>query len=165
MSVFKDNNNREWNIKIDAPTIQAVRNELDVDLADLTGATVERLAEDVILLVNTLYVLCRSQAQAANISDEQFGEALIGDAIDRATAALLQAITDFFPSAKRQLLAKILKTNEAVRAKGIALAEAKLNDSTILDKISEAMAARLEDELTSALNQLSSATSLQESAA
>ena len=55
-----------------------------------------------------LYVLCKPEADERNVSDEDFGRAMAGDAIEQATTTLLEELVDFFPKGRRELLAKAL---------------------------------------------------------
>lgn len=108
MRTFTDNRDRRWSIAIHVPHLKRVRAELDLDLLEVAdGKLFDRLQQDPVLLCNLLYVLCRDEAEKQNVSEEAFGEALVGDAIDRATGALVEALCDFFPSRRRTILRKI----------------------------------------------------------
>ena len=89
------------------------------------------------LLVDLLWVLVQPQAEAQNVSDEEFGRSLAGDAIDRATKAFLDALVAFFPAQKRRLLehalAKLRKLEAAAVEHGV-----KAFDSGFLDRKLEA---------------------------
>jgi len=89
--------------------------------------------------VDVLYAICKPDADKQGVTDEEFGEAMAGDAIEQATEALLDEIVDFFPSAKRQVMRKIL--NATRRFEDIARAR--------LDRIlqDEQFEARLVSEL------------------
>jgi hypothetical protein len=101
---FKDSHGRSWLVPITVGTISDVRRALDVDLVDLGGEIFQRLQADPILLCNVLFCVCREQAEAAGISDEDFGRSMGGDAIDDATDALLEALINFFPRQRRDAL-------------------------------------------------------------
>src|SRR4051794_19389503 len=107
MSTFKDTASREWILRLDAPTIATVRERPGIDLAGLDGRAYERMNEDPVLLVQVLWELCQEQAQKIPLSFEQFADGLVGDVLDVATAALLDAIAFFFPSQKRTLVQAI----------------------------------------------------------
>jgi hypothetical protein len=155
MPVFKALG-REWKLTIDAPKIKEVRHELKIDLAALDGSAFDKLNADTILLIDTLWVLCRSQA--GSVTDVQFGEGLIGDAIADATKALTDAWLDFFPPEKRSLLASLVQKQAAVTTKGIALAMAKINDPNLEEKLLAAMEEKMVREMTSLLTSPSGAT-------
>jgi hypothetical protein len=175
MPTFKDANNREWTIKLDAPTVLRVRSATcdepnckhlqgtgctGVDLADLEGKVQLRLRRDVVLLVNTLYLLCQPEAQRQGITDEQFGASLVGDAIHRATIAMDEAIADFFPEETRAILRAITAKDTEVRSLGMQRALEKINDPNLATQFVAALEAQLDEQVKTLLTPLSSATSL-----
>ena len=97
MKKFKDNTNREWEIAINVAAVRRVRNKLNADLLDIQ-TTMPRLLADPIFLVDVVYVLCEAQATEYNVSDEQFGEAMAGDALGAAKQALIDELKSFFPT-------------------------------------------------------------------
>jgi len=118
MPTFTDNEKFAWDGVINVTVLQRVRSRLGLDLMDLgttevgeTDQLLTRLVRDPVLLCNVIYVVCQRQAEAAKISDEQFGCRMAGDAIDAATKALLQAIVDFFPSRRdRERAERVVQT-------------------------------------------------------
>lgn len=147
MATFKDAAGREWQIKLDAPTIEEVRAEVEVDLADPTLKQFEQLGEDPVALVNTLWVICRPQAAQqvdGGVNARQFGEALVGDAIDEATEALLNAITDFTPRRQRSLMRRIATANQQVREKALQLAQDRIGDPELAERLEQALADQME---------------------
>ena len=86
---------------------------LGVDLMDLSGGDAKpgtgllyRLIADPVLLVDVLYVVCKDQTETAGVTDEQFGRAMAGDAIDGATKAFLDELADFTPSPRDRARAR-----------------------------------------------------------
>ena len=129
MKTFKDENGRDWEIVVNVDAARRVRDILGVNIASTeTGGVLESIAEDPILLCDLLYVLCKPQADAAGVSDEQFGQALAGDAIDRATTAFLEALVDFFPSRRRAVLRRLVDGLKAAENQVLAAAEKKLSE-------------------------------------
>lgn len=125
MKTFKDNADRTWTIAINVGAIKRVRSLLDLDLMEaVEGKLIERLIGDPILLCDVIYCLCKTDADSRGVSDEDFGRAMAGDAIELATTALLEELVDFFPQGKRQLLRK-------------ALAKLKTLQSTMLSVVNE----------------------------
>lgn len=111
MKSFKDSNGRAWNIAITTDAIKRVRSLCGLDLLAIVedGCKVlARLSEDLVTLVDVLYVVCRPEADAAGITDEQFGRALSGDSIQEGFDALTEAIADFFPAPRRTLLKSLI---------------------------------------------------------
>jgi hypothetical protein len=97
MPSFKDTNGKEWSVKIDAPKIREVRSICSLDLVAQDGSAFQKLADDVVLLVDTLWVLCREQANGVT----ECSLALVGDAIEAAAKALTDAMLDFLEVKKR----------------------------------------------------------------
>ena len=118
MKTFKDNAGRDWTIAVNVASIKRLRDTLEVDLMGvIEGDLLQRLYADPVLLVDVVYVLCKPQADKAQVTDVQFGEAMGGDAIELATAALVDEIIDFFPNRRdreraRKVLAKFTTAME-----------------------------------------------------
>jgi len=109
MKTFGDNTGRTWTITINVDAIKRVKSLLSVNLLDaIVGKLLEQLSSDPVLLCDIIFAICKPEADAKSISDEDFGRAMAGDAIDLATTALLEELCDFFPSGRRQLLKKAL---------------------------------------------------------
>jgi hypothetical protein len=113
MRTFQDNAGRTWTIALNVWTLKRVRDLLAVDLLDLAGdetnpgsGLLHRFIADPILLVDVLYVACKDQADPLGVTDEQFGRAMAGDAIDAATRAFLEELADFTPSPRDRARAK-----------------------------------------------------------
>jgi len=146
MKNFKDNAGRTWTVSVDVATIKRVRSLLDVDLmAAVDGKLFERLVSDPVLLCDVIYVVCKPEADAQNVSDEDFGRAMAGDAVDHATTALLEELVDFFPQARRRLLAKALSKLKTLEARAMDVADKKL-DSPELEAELEAILAKIDEE-------------------
>ena len=118
MHSFKDNAGRDWTIAVNVASIKRLRDTLEVDLMGvIEGDLLQRLYADPVLLVDVVYVLCKPRADELEVSDEQFGQAMGGDAIELATAALVDEIIDFFPNRRdreraRKVLAKFTTAME-----------------------------------------------------
>ena len=101
-------------INVDA--IKRVRAALSVNLLEvLEGSLVQQISNDPILLVDVIFVVCQPEADKRGITDQQFGQAMGGDAIDRATAAFFEDLTDFFPSGQRQMLKQAMEKVEKLQ--------------------------------------------------
>jgi hypothetical protein len=100
MATFKDNVGREWAVDVNSHTIETVHDAIGVDL--WTWDVFARFGADVRLMVDVIYILCRDQADAAGVSDVDFGRSLWG-VIDGAAVALLEAAAEYHPSGRRKL--------------------------------------------------------------
>ena len=129
MKTFKDNADRTWTIAINVDCIKRVKSLLSVNLLDaVAGKLIERLVGDPVLLCDVLYAICKPEADTKSVSDMEFGRAMAGDAIEQATTAFLEALVDFFPQPKRQVLAKALAKLRQLEAKAVDLAHKRLDD-------------------------------------
>ena len=137
MKSFTDNKGRTWMIEVTVATVKRVRALCKVDLNSIveldknskpSAELLERLSSDPVLLVDVLYAVCKPQADKQNITDEDFGEAMAGDAIEHATTALLEEIVDFFPATKRLVMQKILSASRRFGDAARKKLEAELNN-------------------------------------
>lgn len=116
MHVFKDNAGRTWPVSIHVSAVKRVRGMLGVDLYSLIDDRFQglgKLLADPVSLVDVLYVLCKDEADKQGITDEDFGRAMAGDAIEHATHAFLEEFADFFPDPRAR--AGIKKMTESAR--------------------------------------------------
>lgn len=115
MKTFTDCMGRTWTVTINVGTIKRVKTMLGINLLEaITDDLAEKLKNDVCLLVDVLYVICKNEADVKNITDENFGEAMAGDVLENATNAFLDELIDFFPAEKKMILRKAInKVNQA----------------------------------------------------
>lgn len=136
MKTFNDNQNRQWTIEINVNALKSVKAALDIDLMEISGGNlIERLTTDFVLLIDVIYVLCRKQADALSIGDEEFGRAMVGDAIENATIALLEGITDFFPSRRRATLKKAMSKMEKLDLMAMEIVNEKLDGNQMEEEL------------------------------
>ena len=106
---FYDNKKRAWALAVNTATIKRVKEALGVNLLDAVGGQlIDRIANDPALFADVLFVLVKPQAEAAGISDVDFGEALAGDEIESASLAFINAMVDFFPNGRREVLGRAI---------------------------------------------------------
>ena len=112
-----DNTGRVWTLAVNVAAIKRVRALCGVDLTAIVELDknnnpdtklLEQLSSDPVLLVDVLYAVCKAECDQKGVTDEDFGMAMAGDAIEHATTALLDEIIDFFPAPKRNAFQKIL---------------------------------------------------------
>ena len=85
--------------------------------------------------MDVLFAVCRPECDSKNVSDEDFGAALAGDAIESATAALLDEIIDFFPAAKRLAFRKILSASRRFEQAARTRMQTMLEDGKFEEKL------------------------------
>jgi hypothetical protein len=141
MKTFTDNAGRTWTIAINVDAIKRVKGLLDVNLLEVVeGTLIERLIRDPILLCDVVYVVCKPEADEKRVSDEDFGRAMAGDAIEHATKALLEELVGFSPSPRdRANLQRVLETTWRVMDKARDLVEARLTSEELERTIEQAL--------------------------
>ena len=143
MKTFTDNTGRTWTLLVNVATIKRVRALCGVDLNSIievedgkpTTKLLERLSTDPVLLVDVLYAVCRPDCEQKGVSDEDFGAAMAGDAIEQATSALLDEVIDFFPEAKRLAFRKILSASRRFEEMARKRLAAAMADSGFEDRV------------------------------
>lgn len=146
MKTFADNAGRTWTVAVNVDAIKRVRDLAQVNLLEvIEGKLLERLIGDPVLLCDVIYCVCKPEADAKSISDEDFGRAMAGDAIDGATSALLEDLVDFFPQGRRRVLSKALAKLRKLETAALSAVELRL-DSPELEKRLAAQLAELAQE-------------------
>ena len=116
----------------------------------LDGKLAEDLSTDPMLMCDILFAVCKPEA---GLSAEDFGCGLAGDAIEFATDALLEAITDFFPRSRRQLLSAVLARRKRLEH----LAANKIEQQMAAPELDRLLESKMEQEIASHWEQLLSA--------
>ena len=149
MKSFTDNLGRTWSLVVNVAAIKRVRALCGVDLNAIveidkdqnpTAELLERLSTDPVLLVDVLFAVCKPECDQKGVTDEDFGAAMAGDAIEQATGALLDEIVDFFPTAKRMAMQKILTATRRFEV----LAKKRLEDLLANGKFEDKLVSELE---------------------
>ena len=141
MHTFQDTQGRTWTVTINVDAIRRVRALLDVNLLDaVDGKLLERLVVDPVLLCDILFALCQPEAQARNVTDEDFGRALGGDVLEHATTALLEELVDFFPSGRRAVFRKALEKLRKLEALALETTTKRLESDELERKMAAALA-------------------------
>ncbi len=142
MKTFKDNAGNAWTVEINIAALKRIRSLTGTDLLDVIsgGDLLERLMRDPVLLCDILYALVKPQADQKQLTDETFGAAMAGDAIDAATAALLDELVAFCPSPRdRANLGRVLTVVRSAMDKARDVVEARLEGGEIERIVEEAL--------------------------
>ena len=140
MRQFKDNAGRIWTVDINVATLKRVRGLTSVDLMQvIEGTLIEKFIRDPVLLCDVVYAVCKPEADSAKVSDEEFGKAMAGDAIEAATGAVLDELISFCPSPRdRANLGRVLQATNRVMEKARDVTEKRIETLTSegeLDKL------------------------------
>ena len=140
MKTFNDNAGRTWTVTINVDAIKRVKSLLSVNLMEaVEGKLLEKLISDPVLLCDVIYAVCKPEADAKSVTDEDFGRAMAGDAIDGGTTALLEELCDFFPQGRRKLLRKALEKLRKLESMALAAAETKLDSPELEKRMQDAL--------------------------
>ena len=101
MRTFKDRNKLEWSFDLNITSMDHVQQQLGVNMM-LDDRLLLHLRDNPILLRDVLFVLCKDEVDKREVTLEEFGEALKGNAIMEATDALIGELVDFCPSPVRR---------------------------------------------------------------
>lgn len=142
MHDFKDATGRSWGISVTVGVVKQVRELCGVDILAISDFAEDRAKDlkflsDPVLLVDVLYVVCKDECEHRKISDEDFGRALVGDAIADASVALLEELIDFFPTEKRTILKKYWNASRRFEEAMAKKLEAELDDAAIDELVRE----------------------------
>ena len=133
MKTFTDNAGRTWTVQVNVAAIKRVRGLVGIDLYKLVDDGFQALAKlvsDPVQLADVLYCLLKDEADAKQVTDEEFGRGLAGDAIMLAADAFVEELIDFFPDARaRAGLRKVIEAGRKVRLRLLTHAE------TLLERI------------------------------
>jgi hypothetical protein len=139
-AIWTDAENRTWSTAISVNAIRRVKELVGVNpLEVFDGELLARLADDPVLLVNALDAVCKPQADERDVSDEAFGELLVGDTIELAAAALVRGIADFFPKDRRAVLDRLWAATKRTRSEAIQMATDKLDSPLVEQAITGAI--------------------------
>ncbi len=141
MKTFKDNAGRTWTIAVNVDAVKRVRDLLNEDLLDVENV-LKRLMVDPILLCDVIYCVCKPQADAEQIADVQFAQAMAGDAIAHAKTALVEEIVNFSPDPRdRENLGLAVEKFNAMADRARELIKAKLQSKALSREIEAALSA------------------------
>jgi hypothetical protein len=123
MRSFKDREGMEWQVDFTIGTAIKLKDRLGVDI-DSTDNGLVKLASSGTLLFKALYLICEKQAQERKLDAEAFYERFTNDSIVSANAAFIEAITDFFPNARRRdVLKRLFNDFRALDERGLEQTE------------------------------------------
>lgn len=101
MASFRDSLGYQWEVEINGGSVKRAKNLLGIDLGRPTAGEppwLTRFETDIAFKVDLLYAILRPQIVDLGWSEEEFAGLLGGDVLREASAAVCQALTDFFLS-------------------------------------------------------------------
>lgn len=140
MKPFRDNAGRTWTLDMTLDSVKRVKSLLGVNLFELElgdPPLITRIGSNEILLCDIIFCMVKPQADLQNVSDEDFGKAMGGDAICGAQNAFYEELVDFFQKRGRVEIARAVKTQLRMITLAIARMELKLSKIDEEAKVSE----------------------------
>lgn len=140
MQAFKDGSNRSWEISLTLGSAKRVKQLLDFDLLQPEAGDppmITRLGQDEVLLCDVIFCLVKPQADAAEITDEQFGELLGGDVILAAQTALYEEMMFFFRHRGRQDRVTAVAATQRMIGLAVKAADQKIQELDLEAKVTE----------------------------
>lgn len=130
--MWTDELGRDWSTAINVNTVRRVKDMTGVLLTDAADTDlVQQLYNNVMLLCDVLYAVSKPQADERQIDSASFGEALVGDFIDKACESLMQDIVRFFPSGRREGVRKIWTAARKLEEQRMNLIQQKMTDEQL----------------------------------
>jgi len=132
MREFVDEQGRTWGLRVDVTSIRRVRELVGIDLYKCMDSqqALSNLVDDVVALVDAIHALCKEQCEHRGIDPESFAVALFGDAISRASDALVQSTIDFFPQSRGKILRQIWENIKEINRLRIEKAQVHADELT-----------------------------------
>lgn len=164
MAHFKDKKDLEWEVNIDAPMIMKIRDDCDPNFLlndDEKDNTYIRMQLDPVLLCRVVFLLCTKQRHERSITEEEFYMQVIGNAIDRASEAMLEAIQSFIPRRTRTLL-EMFAIQDKLQQEAIEKAVVKINSPELREKLQETLETKIDAEYQRVVTQLENVTNMQD---
>lgn len=125
---FMDAEGRFWRLLVNVGSIKACRKDLGIDL--LQEDAFEKIASDPILLADILWELV-DKSRHPDITAEQFGNGLSGNAIEDACDAFAESMFDFFPKGRRELSRSIYRRLRETQREILETAAKAVQDAPI----------------------------------
>ena len=123
-TTFNDREGMEWPLTLTIGNVQEIKQSTGVDIGDLQGGAMVKIASDPAKLGAMLWILCEKQAHLAKIEEEQFVDRLDGDSVDQAVDAIGGAIVNFTPAPMRGAVRNAMTAaRKAQEAQGEVISE------------------------------------------
>jgi hypothetical protein len=128
-TTFKDDNGREWKIRLTLGKVKTINEEIGLDLlAPWDGKAIDALTKDVMRFARAMALAVDFGADAGANTGEELADGLRGEGLDRAVLAFWRDLSNFFVGAQRlaflTMVAKSAELWDAVWTEGTRKASA-----------------------------------------
>lgn len=140
---FRDDQGRPWLLALTCEAAKRVKASVSIvneqgktvpfDIIDTAAInqTIAVLRSQYLVIGETLAAILARQIEERGLTPEQFLDGLRGDALGDAAKALEDEVIDFFPLAKRKMIAMLAAKLEEVQAAMMLKAEAQLEAASV----------------------------------
>jgi hypothetical protein len=136
MKEFRDELGRAWTIHVSCSSLKRVAAHAGFDIADISnGKAIDLFGGSTTHLLDVLWPLVQADAESRGIGYDAFGDGIRGDAAAVATEAFKEELLSFFPTTRRNLLARLLERMEKIAAEA-AIQAVKDIDNVRLNSVS-----------------------------
>jgi hypothetical protein len=126
---FQDALGRAWTINISCSSLKRIAAHAGFDVADISnGKAIDIFGGNTTHLLDVLWPLVATDAEKRGIDSDSFGDGLRGDAIAVSSEALKTELLDFFPSARRRLMIRLLDRMSAIVEQASQRAEKEIDN-------------------------------------
>ncbi|HZZ77188.1 MAG TPA: hypothetical protein VFE62_01635 [Gemmataceae bacterium] len=126
---------RTWPCKIVLGHADDIKDATGIDLLAITendGAVYKQIVGDIATFSNVMYQLAKLNGGANfTATPKEFKAGIDGKAIDRMEVAFREALTDFFPAEKRELLAEAWELEATYRKKMVERAKQTIRNTNV----------------------------------
>ena len=139
MSTFRDTAGREYEIKFNVGKAGRLKSVLGVDLLDLTAIQqlMAKLAHDRVLLCRALFLASKPVQEGLTVAEDDFWDAMDADTLDAALEAFVGGLIEFYPKARKVLIAAWAKVNQ-LQTRALEEAETQIEGLEIEEMIKTA---------------------------
>ena len=148
---FLDKNNQEWKVELNGPIIKDIQEQFNFKITSLDADPLNQMANDPVMAVDVLYLLCEKQASERGMDSRAFGECL-PPGIDGPLEALREALINFFPLGKKSAIRSALEASQRFQEKASQiLAEDLLNEDR-MERLVDMARKKLTEEMEKAID-------------
>jgi hypothetical protein len=137
---FTDRRQRQWRLDLDYTLGKRIQSVAGLDFINAhDGKALLGVLQSDEKLVQTLWLFCEEQAQAASVDETEFGRGLDGPTLEQAINALEECVLNFCRPARRTAIQAVREKAREVEAAQAELVAAKVRSPAL----AQAMAAKM----------------------
>lgn len=130
MKILKDELGREWSVSLNFASLRRIRDIAGLNLLDTRNGAFSWMEnpETIGLLI---YAMAKPECEKLGIGEEDFARGMVGDALDRATEAVLDELVNFTPNPEgRRMMRDLVGKMKQLKSEAIARADKSILELT-----------------------------------